>query len=189
MPIRWPLGIPWPYGGKQPVKPPSPSIQPIQAGQEKVWTETEIKNQILGSQGVLPLDNGKEQCVDWAQKRREELGATILPAISIYSPNDWGAHNYTNIFKDSIIHITANDVSGSGLNISGLKTGAAIVWDKGNATLSGTAGYTYGHIAIVEAVQPDGVWVSQANWPGEPVMFIPKANLPDLYVIPPNATI
>ncbi len=151
---------------------------------EKRWTKKEVENLVKSSQGTLP--SSRQSCVYWAIKRRAKLGAQRLPTIGIYS-SDLGAHSYIQIFKGLVIHITTNDVSGIGLNIPGLQPGAAIVWNKGHSDL-GREGYTFGHIAIVEVVQPDGVWVSQANWPGRPVMFIPKKKLSGLYLIPPTAT-
>jgi surface antigen len=185
-PSWWPAGVPWSGGQKKAEEQPSsPSIQLTQPEEEKQWSQTEIENQIIASNGSLPVDNSSMQCVKWAQIRREELGGTPLPHISI---GDNGAHNYINMYKSSIIQINASNVSGQSINISGLKPGAAIVWDKGNASLYGYAGYTYGHVAIVEAVQPDGIWISQANWSGAPVKFIPNEKLTGLCVIPPDAT-
>jgi surface antigen len=176
--------------GQQSKVNPQPSIsQAPQADRGKTWTQTEIENQIKeDNHGKLPADDGSQQCVDWARTRREELGATELPHIGAYSNSDLGAHNYVQIYKDSVVQISMGDVSGSSLNVSGMLPGAALVWDKGDPMLGGGDGYTYGHIAIIEAVQSDGVWVSQANWPGASAMFIPKENLSGLYIIPPSAT-
>lgn len=168
-----------------------------QKGQEKIWKQTEIENQIKGSQGNLPSDPEYKSCVDWAIARTATLGGPELRAIGNYPHSDLGAHNYIQIFSSSVIKINPSDVSGSSINISGLKPGAALVWDKGNTWLEVKGkdpyhGYQYGHIAIVEAVQPNGVWVSQANSPAS-VKFYAYADLygassqGGLYVIPPGA--
>lgn len=70
---------------------------------------------------------------------------------------------------------------------TGLSPGTVLVWDAGHPDTKGTDGYTYGHVAVVESVQPDGVWVSQANWPGRAVMFIRTERLSTLHAIPPGA--
>lgn len=183
---RWPGARRTTPPVQQQEKATPPTPPPSHAPAPQTWTEEQILGKIAGSHGRLPKETG-QQCVDWAQDRRESLEGTSLPAISTYSPKDWGAHNYIRIFGDSAVQIGSGDVSEAGVSVAGLQPGAAIVWDKGHAGLRGTDGYTYGHVAVVEAVQADGVWVSQANWPGKPVMFIPNEKMPGLYVVPPDA--
>lgn len=166
-------------------RPATPTGTPSSSA-PRTWTEKQILGEIESSPGRLPGQTG-QQCVDWAKRRRQSLGASPLPAISTYSPKDWGAHNYIRIFGDSAVPITPDDVSGTGIAVAGLRPGAALVWDRGHPGLEGTAGYTYGHVAVVEAVQADGVWVSQANWPGEPAMFIPNEKMRGLHVVPLDA--
>jgi hypothetical protein len=132
--------------------------------------------------GRLP---GDEQCVHWARDRSTSLGGPPLPAVGKYPTDDLGARQYLKIFNGQTFQVPQNTTDLT--RVPGLEAGACVVWDKGHPDTRGTAGYTYGHIAVIEAVQPDGVWVSQANWPGHPVMFIPRDKLSTLYVIPRNA--
>ncbi len=128
---------------------------------------------------------GDEQCVHWARERSTSLGGPSLPAIGNYPTDDLGARQYLKIFRGQTFQVPRDSTDLTG--VSGLEAGACVVWDKGHSDTSNTDGYTYGHIAAIESVQPDGVWVSQANWPGRPVMFIPRDKLSTLYVIPRNA--
>jgi len=145
-------------------------------------TPTDVRRWVELDHGRLP---GDEQCVHWAQDRSPSLGGPPLPAVGKYPTDDLGARQYLKIFNGQTFQVPQNTTDLT--RVPGLEAGACVVWDKGHPDTRGTAGYTYGHIAVIEAVQPDGVWVSQANWPGHPVMFIPRDKLSTLYVIPRNA--
>lgn len=148
---------------------------PIKSVEVQRWVEL--------SEGRLP--SAGEQCVHWARDRADTLGGPALPPIGNYPLGDLGAHQYLKIFDGRTFQIPADthDLT----QVEGLRPGTVLVWDAGHSDTQGTAGYTYGHVAVVESVQQDGVWVSQANWPGKPVMFISKDRLSTLHAIPPGA--
>ncbi len=147
-------------------------------------TPTDVQRWVILDQGRLP---GDEQCVQWARDRSASLGGPSLPPIGKHFRDDLGAHQYLKIFRGQTFQVPHDSTDLT--RVPGLEAGACVVWDRGHPDTRGTAGYTYGHIAVIEAVQPDGVWVSQANWPGRPVMFIPREKLSSLYVIPRNASV
>jgi len=115
--------------------------------------------------------------VHWAKDRTRSLGGTELPPTGAY-PGDLGAHKYIKIYDGSAVEIDDSNLEDL---INNMEPGAVLVWDGG---IKGAE--SSGHIAVVEAVQEDGVWISQANWDPS-VKFIPKEDLTGLYMIPPNA--
>jgi surface antigen len=128
------------------------------------------------------------QCVSWARQRRRSLGGTPLPEGLA------AAKDYKELFPKSQIdgskltqimssrHQTLEQI---------LRPGSAIVWgsEKGGG---------WGHIAIVEAVTNDGVYISESNvsegWTpngyGTPPVItgpIPVDQLSSTTILPPNA--
>ena len=67
-----------------------------------------------------------------------------------------------------------------------LPAGALVVWQPGQHG----ANATYGHVAVVEKVEANGIWVSDSGWYGKggSPRFIPADKLQDLHIIPPGAT-
>ena len=119
---------------------------------------------------VKPGDYDKRiGCVKYAQDRRPDLGASGK-----------GAADYITKFKDKVFQITDQNMDLR----DKIATGYAIVWPRGHSDLKGTAGETYGHVAIVEEVGPDYVVVSQAGWGKKTSMKISRTQLASLYVIP-----
>ncbi len=156
--------------------------------QYKEYTESDIINKIEDENGRLPDlpaygstdPNSAEQCVAWAKERRLSLGANALPVASI--GDDPGAKNYITKYSNSVTAVNNSNVEQV---LSNTEPGAALVYD-------GTSSNKYGHVAVIEAVQNDGVWVSEANWGWvngvykgtSCVRFINKDSLEGLYIIP-----
>ncbi|MGB9777453.1 MAG: WXG100 family type VII secretion target [Anaerolineae bacterium] len=153
-----------------------------QARQMGPLTQNDVRRWVELDQGRPP---GSEQCVRWARERSSSLHGPPLPPIGQYSTTDLGAHQYLKIFHGQTFQVPANSTDLTQIN--GLEAGACVVWNRYHPDTQHTAGYLHGHIAVIEAVQPDGVWISQSNWPGRPVMFIPRDRLSSLHVIPPGA--
>ena len=108
-----------------------------------------------------------ESCAQYAQRRRPNLGHT---------GGDGGAYNYK--YNPGVVQTTNgdNDLTKK------IAVGYAVIWDKGDPALKGTGGYTWGHIAIVEAVEGNKIKVSQANWPGHEEMWITIDQLRSSYI-------
>jgi hypothetical protein len=153
------------------------------------WTKKTVRQWVKYDQGRLPDDQGSEQCVAWAKTRRKSLGGTPLPAIGSYSPpaDDVGARQYLEIFRGETVLLSVDETLGDLTQIRELQPGTAVVWDRNHQDTKGTDGHTYGHIAVIEAVEPDCIWVSQANWRGKSVMQISREKLLSLHFIPPGA--
>ena len=121
------------------------------------WLDTTIaadRDDLMGR-------GNSNQCVSWAAQRRHSLGGGNLEAIGYYQfPNDpdpLGARHLAEIYRDS-------GISGSGLqrlmehggkSLNELvKPGTLIIW---GATRSNPDG----HVAVVEYVTPNGLWISE----------------------------
>jgi surface antigen len=165
--------------------------------ERRTYKEQEIIDKILKGNGRLPVlpENGStniyggnhDQCVAWAKERRVSLGGEPLPPASI--GNDPGAKNYIQKYSSSI-----NQVNKGNLDeiISETEPGAALVYPPNSSN-------PFGHVAIVEAIQDDGIWISEANWGWVTengklvyrgtscVRFIAKNKLESLYIIPHDA--
>ena len=124
-----------------------------------------------------------DQCVPWARERRFSLGGEDLPPSSI--GKDLSADNYIKIYSSSVEKI--NNINADSI-LAKTEAGAALV-------IKGTNKNRDGHVAIVEVVQQDGIWISEANWGWvqgvfrgkSPVRFIKNENLINLFVIPKDA--
>jgi len=122
-----------------------------------------------------PLSNVEringESCAQYAQERRPNLG---------HAGGDGGAYNYIN--RPGVFQITNNDNDLT----KKIAVGYAVIWNKGDPGLKGTAGYDMGHVAIVEAVEGNKIEVSQANWPGHDEMWVNIDQLQSsyLYILP-----
>lgn len=126
---------------------------------------------------LRPADPGQYDqqvgCVQYAINRRPDLRVTDAPIP--------GAADYIPYYEKK----------GQALRLSGtevdlrqkVKPGHAVVWPRQHEDLKGTAGWNYGHVAIVEEVYPDHIVVSQAGWPGKSRMEIRKEDMASLVVI------
>lgn len=110
-------------------------------------------------------------CVPYAQARRPDLGR---------AGGDGGAANYIDSFRDKGFEFTQDT------DLNQIKTGYAIVWPRTHEDLKGSPGYTYGHVAIVEHVDPNFVIVSQAGFRDKTNMKIPRSALLGLFIIGPT---
>lgn len=124
-------------------------------GQSAARTPAEIRNElearIRSDLGRLPNENG-EQCVRWVQDRVENITGRRPPAIGVYG-SDVGADNYRFMF-DGVYFSAANADS----LVDSATPGAILVWTR--SQLKNGAG----HVAVVERVTSDGIWISEANW-------------------------
>ncbi len=113
-------------------------------------------------------------CVQYAIARRPDLKVKDAPIP--------GAADYIPYYeqKGQVLHLReagADDLR------QVVKPGHALVWPRYHQDLKGTAGWDYGHVAIVEEVYPDHIVVSQAGWPGKPRMELSKEQLQSLYLV------
>jgi hypothetical protein len=158
--------------------------------QEQVAAQSRTQAWLEGRIAADKANTGgreSDQCVAWADQRRLSLGGAPVPHISRYF-NDLGAKHLADIYRDS--GVTGEGVqhflehSGQSLD-QVIQPGSLIVWDA-------TPGNPYGHVAVVEYVTPDGIWISEQNNPLQsPPHIRPHAialdQLSDTFVIPPNA--
>jgi len=100
-------------------------------------------------------------CATYAKDRRPDLGSTG-PATEQYPQG--AAANYKNKFSDTAFQINQND--GSLTDVIG--PGYALVWEPDHPY----ADNTYGHVAIVEAVYPDHIVISEAVRDANGVYYI-----------------
>lgn len=176
---------------KQPAPPKRKAEQKQPAPpQQKPETALEVK-QRLSSAIATDRDNSagrnNNQCVSWARQRRQSLGATTMPAVGTWSDptSPHGAKHYVEIYGDNAIPWSElqQQISQNGVVLSKLiPPGTAVVW--------GTSVGPDGHVAIVEQVTEEGIWVSESNWPvgsGPNVRFIPWSKLGDTHFVPPDA--
>lgn len=110
-------------------------------------------------------------CALYAQARRPDL---IRPI-----GGDGGAYNYIELYENTRHYYRLPTEAVADLRTTPLKPGVAVVWDKG--TLD--ADPTYGHIAIIEKVEPGYIEVSEAGWGNQTRRRIPADQLPDLHFI------
>ncbi len=112
-------------------------------------------------------------CVAYAKARRPDLTVTDAPIP--------GAADYIGYYerKGKTLRLTGTEPDLRQV----VKPGYAVVWDRGNPALRGTAGYTWGHIAIVEEVYADHVKISQGGWPGRPHAELSRDELAALVLI------
>lgn len=138
-----------------------------------------IKDKIRGDLGRLPNDKG-EQCVAWVADRVQQITGHRPPAIGNYG-SDLGADNYRFMFDD----VQRFDAGNKDALLGATNPGAILVWTR--AQLGNGAG----HVAVVERVTSEGVYISEANWgKREGVRFIPKDELArlGLFMVPAGAT-
>lgn len=118
--------------------------------------QDEVRQEILDSiksrMGRLPNDN-KEACVKWVQDRLKNLIGTEIPGIGEYD-SDWSAYNYRYMFE-GVGQVNQSNVNGLA---SIMAPGAILIWTNDQADNSN------GHVAVVERVTKEGVWISDANW-------------------------
>ena len=170
--IRLPQ-FPWPSKPQH----PAPATQPTrgEAGRDGTRAKSQAPTRpppIRLRDGVRPEDSSaSDGCVDYAQRRRTDLGAT---------GGEGGAADYIEKFADRRFQIDDSIVDLR----EKIPIGAAIVWPRHHSDLAGTAGYENGHVAIVEEVGPDYVWLSQAGWGQLTRMKVSKADLASLFIIP-----
>ena len=154
-------------------------------------TPEEIKQEILDSikkrMDRLPNDK-KEQCVEWVQDRIKNMTGTEISGVGAYD-EDWSASNYRYMFEGGE-QITQSNVDEM---LSHTAPGAILVWTKEQADNNN------GHVAAVERVTSEGIWISEANWDAnndgvktasDGVRFISKEKLQQigLFVIPVGAS-
>lgn len=116
-----------------------------------------------------------EECVDYARRRRPDLGPTGGTVYSGKEVVKWGgAADYINKYKNKAFQVTTGDVD---LRLK-IAKGYALIWPRniGGAKKSG-------HVAIVEEVGKDFVRISDANWEGQESIW-PLEKLTSLYFIP-----
>jgi hypothetical protein len=143
-----------------------------------------IKTKIEREMGRLPdpwEDTEGEECVAWARLRRNRLNATPMPATGAYPQGDdvalYGAWNYNHIYQDATKPVEAHP-----LEQQGIVAGDALISRP-------TTSNPWGHIAIVEAVYPDGLIISQANVKqARIVKFVPRDELASWLRIPAEAS-
>ncbi|MDQ7030121.1 MAG: CHAP domain-containing protein [Ardenticatenia bacterium] len=176
------LARPAPRTPESPARPrvfPSPiSAQELNSRKEAIRAQLNRENE--------PGWWTKQQCVPWARKRRQSLGGTTFPALG----KRGGAKNLIGIYRDSALPLTSETVPDNNFTrVSTLEPGAALVWQPTSPALRGTAGATYGHVAVVEEVYPNAIIVSQSNWPGKPIMVIDMKHVQqnEIFVIPKEA--
>jgi surface antigen len=114
-----------------------------------------------------PTSDGS--CALYAQSRRPNLGP-----VGNSGNGNTGAGNYIYKYKDTVFQTAKNDNL-----VEKIATGYALIWPIGHPQ----ANATYGHIAIVEAVYPDHVVISQAGSP-ETRMELSRDFVSTLYVLP-----
>jgi hypothetical protein len=95
-------------------------------------------------------DDYDDDCVAYAKFMRGDLGNTGGP----------GAEDYITKFKDYLVPINSNEILEKQV-----AEGYAIVWEHTHPYLEGTLGAEYGHVAIVERVEGNFVWISQRGVP------------------------
>jgi len=143
-----------------------------------------IKTKIEQEMGRLPdpSENAEgEECVAWARLRRDKLDGTPLPATGAYPKGDdvalYGAWNYNHIYQGATRPFAADPLAQQSVVA-------------GDALISRpTTGNPWGHIAIVEAVYPDGLIISQANVKqAKIVRFVPRDELASWLRIPADAS-
>ncbi|MEM2461007.1 MAG: CHAP domain-containing protein [Candidatus Hadarchaeales archaeon] len=126
---------------------------------------------------LRPADPGQYDqrvgCVQYAINRRPDLRVTDAPIP--------GAADYIPYYekKGQVLRLQGTEADLR----QWVKPGHAVVWPRQHEDLKGTAGWNYGHVAIVEEVYPDHVVVSQAGWPGKSRMEIRKDEMASLVVI------
>jgi hypothetical protein len=111
-------------------------------------------------------------CVVYAQTRRPDLGR---------AEGDGGAYNYIQQYRESprYYRVPPEAAQSGRLQETHLRPGTVVVWDRGQQG----ANPTYGHVAIIEAVGPDYIEVSEAGWGNSTRRRIPATDLPDLHFI------
>lgn len=187
-----------------PISPKSPMTKTISPPGEilppaftRLWSKEEIDARSSKlAQRMKSWPKNDEQCVEWAIRRRQELGGSILPATGIFADRtgapkfkvgenifrDVGAEKYINIYQGSVRQINESNADELWEDF---KPGAALVWTAEQMPGSGGAG----HIAIIEAVDGDRIWISQANIPGKVIVSYSKEELAKkgIYLIPIGA--
>lgn len=162
--------------------PVEPTVGEIRLGEHPVepWTPEDARNFVLRDHGRLP---GTEQCVAWATERAAKISGMSLVAISTYNKENWGAHNYIDIYADSVIRFSRENAQAT---LAAIGAGAVLVYDAGQARMNPA----YGHVAVIERIEPGGVWVSDSNYAGSSPRFISTEDLIryGLYVIPAGAS-
>jgi uncharacterized protein YukE len=106
-------------------------------------------------------DPSSYTCATYARDRRPDLGSTG-PATDDYPLG--AAANYRHKFSDTAFQINQSD----GSLTDAIGPGYAIVWEPDHAY----ADNTYGHVAIVEAVYPDHIVISEAVRDANGVYYI-----------------
>jgi hypothetical protein len=153
-------------------------IRPQERSGAADWTPEEAKKFILEHDYEF---SGTLECAVWAQKRAEKITGIKPPSITEYNP-DQGAYNYIDIYADSVIPVTRQNAQST---LNRIEPGALLVFDRNEGGAFGS-----GHVAIIEKVQANGVWISHSNWPkGNPpkIEFYDTEILIGLYVIPAGA--
>lgn len=182
---------------KSSAKPISPAGKILAPAFTRLWSKEEVNNRSSEiAQSMNSWPESTEQCVSWAARRRQELGGSALPATGIFADRngapkfevakdtyrDVGAEKYINIYQGSVRQINQTNTDDLWKDF---KPGAALVWTADQMPGSGGAG----HIAIIEAVDGDRIWISQANVPGKVIVSYSKEELAKMgiYLIPIGA--
>lgn len=111
-----------------------------------------------------PSEFGDKGCVRYAQKRRPDLGEAV----------NGHAADYIDQFS------TTFQLTDSDTDLARLHEGYALVWEPGQKG----ADDTHGHVAIIEKVEKDRVYISHAGWEGETGRWMSIEDLRDLHIIP-----
>lgn len=154
-------------------------IRPAERSDVANWTAEDAKAFVLQDQGRLP---GTEACVAWAKERAKKISGMILPGISTYNSENWGAYNYIDIYADSVIRFSPENAQ---TTLAQIGSGAVLVYDQGQAGVN----KDYGHVAVIEKVEAGGVWVSDSSYAGPNPRFVSTDDLIKygLYAIPAGA--
>ena len=148
---------------------PEPMPEPIQKPPQPRTTNL-FPDPVSLNPDVKPENySPKDGCVLYAQNRRPDLGRA-----------GGGAANYISNFKDTIFQVPSTETD---LHYSVAK-GYALVWPREHPDTKGSAGWIYGHVAIIEEVGKDYVVVSQAGWGSETQKRFSLEQVASLYVIP-----
>ena len=145
------------------------------------WTETDAQNYVKEHAGRLPSKT--DSCVDWAKMRAKQIASLDVPPISPYNSKNYGAYNLIDIYGNDVISMPSKESVEK--IITTLPPGTLVIWEKGQKG----ANATYGHVAVIEKVEADGIWVSDSGWHGKggSPRFIPIDKLQGLHMVPPGS--
>lgn len=161
-------------------KVPEPAYASHKPSEVK-WTKAKAQNYVKKQAGRLPSKT--ESCVVWAKVRAKQIAGFDVPPISPYNSENYGAYNLIDIYGNDVISMPSKESVEK--TIPTLPPGTLVIWGKGQKG----SDPTYGHVAVVEKVEADGIWVSDGGWKGKEgsPRFISIEGLQGLHVAPPSS--